>query len=58
MPSEKAEVLYTVTAKKVARGWVSELMSPFWPALALSELGLFDRNARSHRNAQEFPVLD
>ena len=25
------EVLYTVTAKKVARGWVSGWNSPYWP---------------------------
>jgi hypothetical protein len=30
MPWEGAEVLYNITPKKIARGWVSGSISPFW----------------------------
>jgi hypothetical protein len=30
-PFDDAEVLYTLTPKKLARGWVSMAISPYWP---------------------------
>jgi hypothetical protein len=30
-PFDDAEVRYTLTPKKVARGWVSMAISPYWP---------------------------